>query len=285
MSDTKRLCLSSRYIHTGNSGVTFQVVRDVERVNRAEVFIENGAFGAFSTVMEIRGNDCYGMTSHQLRDLALMFMDAAAELDSDTAQFERSSPDIVQDDGTRRRSTDLPRSLEKLIPIDFGGIVRNDAEEPSDSNLAQFFSLLQTERSRKNKSISEGIPDSKKGQDREELLAKQTLLKLGYRALMARRLLLLSGVLSASAETDLYDYHLATEPKEPQTEEDSTEYSTTQVLQHAREALNLGQTVLVIVNSKTERNALNKMLPEDEMLTYSTKQIPGRRFDKVLYHA
>jgi len=110
------LCLGTRYVHTGNSGVTFNVSRDVKRVDRAILSIRNGAFGAFSTSMEVRGNDYNGMTSRQLRDLALMFMDAAAYLDEGELPLMSESADLVHENGGFSKKRDLPPSIGDLLP-------------------------------------------------------------------------------------------------------------------------------------------------------------------------
>lgn len=111
------LCLSSRYIHTGNSGVTLTVSRDVKKTDRAILSIRNGAFGAFSTVMEIRGNESPGMTSVQLRDLALMFMDAAENLDAEEIPVMHDTPYIIREDGyTWNSMNGTPPTIEDLLP-------------------------------------------------------------------------------------------------------------------------------------------------------------------------
>ncbi len=113
----EELCLSSRYIHTGNSGVTFSITRDVRRVDRAVVFVQNGAFGAFSTNMEIRGNDYKGLTARQLRDLALMFLDAAAYLEQGELPLTRDTPALVPD-STHNFRRAQPPSIQDLLSDD-----------------------------------------------------------------------------------------------------------------------------------------------------------------------
>lgn len=113
------LCLASRYIHTGNSGVTLTVARDVKNVDRAVLSIRNGAFGAFSTLMEVRGHESRGMSSLQLRDLALMFMDAAESLDQQDLPLQgQDIPALPLEDGRLYNGEDprLPPSVERLLP-------------------------------------------------------------------------------------------------------------------------------------------------------------------------
>lgn len=116
------LCLSARYIHTGNSGVTLYVNRDVKRPERAVLTVGNGAFGAFSTRMEICGNDYKGMTASQLRDLSLMFMEAASHLEDGTLPLMTDVPSILPDNehgtlGKSCRSPDLQDFLPTLRDI------------------------------------------------------------------------------------------------------------------------------------------------------------------------
>jgi len=198
------LCLSSRYIHTGNSGVTFTVNRDVKDVRRAEILVTNGAFGAFRTELQIRGNDHAGMTSAQLRDLALMFLDAAAELDAEAeARFEHESPSIVSNNGMRQG--DLPNSLQVRIPDvnPLGG----KRERKYDTKLTAFFDLLQKNRSSRNLAMgtSEGDGTLRKGivaknfttlkaaEEAEEAKFRrsvdQSMLKAGFRYLAAKQVL------------------------------------------------------------------------------------------------
>lgn len=140
----EELCLSSRYIHTGNSGVTISIVRDTRRIDRAEMIVENGAFGAFSTRLEVRGNDYQGMTSAQLQDLGLMFLDAAAQLDRGMeAEFETKSPHIARDDGYRR--WDLPRSIEQEFERDqreFEHDQSDSKRSASDVTPERFYEVL-----------------------------------------------------------------------------------------------------------------------------------------------
>jgi hypothetical protein len=110
------LCLSARYIHTGNSGVTLYVNRDVKRQDRAVLSITNGAFGAFSTEMKIRGNDYAGMTAPQLRDLSLMFMEAAAKLEAGDLPLMNDVPNIVPERGERFTRNSISPDLEDFLP-------------------------------------------------------------------------------------------------------------------------------------------------------------------------
>ena len=110
MSRNRELCLGSRYIHTGNSGVTISVVRDKRSVDRATLFVESMTMGAFDTRLRIRGNDYAGFTSAQLADLSLVFLNAAYQLElTGDASFESQSPSLVDSEGKRRG--EAPKSL------------------------------------------------------------------------------------------------------------------------------------------------------------------------------
>lgn len=117
MSENKDLILESRYIHTGNSGVTISVERDVQQPTRAILTIRNGAFGAFSTDMTIRGNEHDGMTATQLRDLALVFLESAELLDEikdgKPVRYQwNDSPSII---GAKHRKRKTPERIRKFI--------------------------------------------------------------------------------------------------------------------------------------------------------------------------
>jgi len=109
------LSLDSRYIHTGNSGVTIRIDRDVKRPDRAVLKIENGAMGAFSTSMKISGNSYEGMTSDQLRDIALCFLEAASNLDSRKTDLNAHAPHVADADPLDMRVSFLERSLPRYI--------------------------------------------------------------------------------------------------------------------------------------------------------------------------
>jgi len=118
MSRDSELIIESRYIHTGNSGVTISVERDVKRPTRAILKVRNGSHGAFSTEMEIRGNDYNGMCANQLRDLALIFLEGANTLDEikegkpgDFQYSNENSPSILPEDGVEEASR-ISRKLQ-----------------------------------------------------------------------------------------------------------------------------------------------------------------------------
>jgi hypothetical protein len=193
--------------------VTFFVLRDVEKVDRAEIIVENGAFGAFQTRLEIRGNDYNGMTSHQLCDLALMFLDAAEELDKGPdAQFERGSPTIARADGDRRLK-DLPRSLDGFIPKRM-----IDPEEKSDPLLEPFFSLVLSEPE-KNAWAGEKIQKKQIHSSKEEIesqnqvaralkakyAVEQEMRRHGYQLLTARRISDIASGLASKREQSMGD--------------------------------------------------------------------------------
>lgn len=110
MSRNRELCLGSRYIHTGNSGVTVSVLRNVRRVDRAQVLVETQTMGAFDSCLCLNGNSYEGFTAVQLQDLALVLLNAAEHLTRpDKASFEMGSPSLVGADG--ERGGDPPDSL------------------------------------------------------------------------------------------------------------------------------------------------------------------------------
>lgn len=120
MTKNSELRIDARYIHTGNSGVTITVERDVKKPTRGILKIRNGAFGAFSTEMEVRGNDYDGMTANQLRDLALLFLESAHALDEiengkdgDLMYSNESSPSIISANGSSSR--ELSNRMEKFL--------------------------------------------------------------------------------------------------------------------------------------------------------------------------
>jgi hypothetical protein len=120
MTKNSELRIDARYIHTGNSGVTLTIERDVRKPTRGILKIRNGAFGAFSTEMEVRGNDYDGMTANQLRDLALLFLESAHALDEiengkdgDLMYSSESSPSIVSANGSSSR--ELSNRMEKFL--------------------------------------------------------------------------------------------------------------------------------------------------------------------------
>lgn len=135
MSKNKELILEERYIHTGNSGVTISVERDVKRPTRAILKVKNGSHGAFSTEMEIRGNDYNGMTAIQLRDLALCFLEAAECLDiygrgeEPRYRFAEESASIVSEKGGHS-THGIPGNLERHLKekLRASGMNREDAD-------------------------------------------------------------------------------------------------------------------------------------------------------------
>lgn len=161
------LCLSARYIHTGNSGVSLYVNRDVKRPERAVLTVGNGAFGAFSTKMEICGNDYKGMTAPQLRDLSLMFMEAASHLEDGTIPLMTDVPSILPDNeyGTLGRSCRSP-GLQDLLPtfrdsFNIRGSVLVPVLLREHPELREFYTLfVDTESTRKQESES-GMESSK----------------------------------------------------------------------------------------------------------------------------
>ena len=139
------LSLDSRYIHTGNSGVTIRIDRDVKRSNRAVVKVENGAMGAFSTSMRISGNSYEGMTSDQLRDIALCFLEAASKLDNKETESSSHSPHVASADPLDM----MAYSLEKGMPSYISDLL------PSTGN-----SFIYGKRSRvKVRQLLDNIPD------------------------------------------------------------------------------------------------------------------------------
>jgi len=124
MSD---LNLDSRYIHTGNSGVTIRIDRDVKRSDRAILKVENGAMGAFSTSMRISGNSLEGITSDQLRDIALCFLEAASKLDNRETSPCSHSPHVADTHPSDMRLSldrSLPHYISSLLPDKGTTVVR-----------------------------------------------------------------------------------------------------------------------------------------------------------------
>jgi hypothetical protein len=120
MTKNSELRIDARYIHTGNSGVTLMVERDVKKPTRGILKIRNGSHGAFSTEMEIRGNDYDGMSANQLRDLALLFLESANTLDDITAGKDgvlmysnENTPSIVPVRG--HNTSRLSMKMEKFL--------------------------------------------------------------------------------------------------------------------------------------------------------------------------
>jgi len=112
------LVIESRYIHTGNSGVTILVERHIKHPTKAVLKIQNGSMGAFSTEMEVRGEDYNGFTANQLRDLALVFLESAEVLDQIKAgkdpsfMYEREqNPSIVSANETGYHTAKISRRL------------------------------------------------------------------------------------------------------------------------------------------------------------------------------
>jgi len=184
-----RLRLASRYIHTGNSGVKLSIFRDVRRVDRAELIVENSAFGAFHTELEIRGNDSKGLTSHQLRDLALMFLDSADALENQceiplehggsiSAYEGKEHPSIATESGNRQAIRNLPDSIARYLPADIGrgGAI---ALDPQCEALKPFFEIL-----RSKKDPNEDACEGSWKQDP----SKRPVATLGFRYLIARRI-------------------------------------------------------------------------------------------------
>jgi len=224
--ESERLRLSSRYIHTGNSGVTLSIHRDVEKVDRAELVVENGAFGAFNTTLEIRGNDSDEMTSHQIRDLALMFLDAADLLENDCniyreeghpplSGFEshRGTPSIADYMGIRngRNPGKMPSSIERYFPGRYDGMPLDP-----EKNLKAFFDIVEERDSESDTGTFKG----KKGRKRttqeqaalsaeyakaeEEGRRKREILQAGFRYLAAKRIFDLA---SAHLKKAIKAYH------------------------------------------------------------------------------
>lgn len=206
-SEEDRLVLSSRYIHTGNSGVTLTVRRDLVRPDRAELEMENGAFGAFHTNFLVRGNDFSGMTAIQLRDLGLMFLDAADALDNDcrtplkggagySSLLGKNRTDIVPEGGGRRNP---PDSLRRYIPGELEGI----ALDP-DLDFTAFAKTYHEQESKKDMGVYEGenglkgltlSPTQKQQRKQKELEKREArvredyIRKTGWDYLLAKRLL------------------------------------------------------------------------------------------------
>lgn len=206
-SPEDRLVLSSRYIHTGNSGVTVTVRRDLVRPDRAELEVENGAFGAFHSSILVKGHDTEGMTAIQLRDLALMFLDAADALDKDC-----KTPYVHQQEGY----ASLVGKDDRVDLVHRGGGNRNHPPQ----SLRRFFELpgiamdpgldfakfkeVHAQRSRKDeigttdlqKPMEPVLPPAqrklKKQRELEERNAREReryVLGAGYDYLMAKRMM------------------------------------------------------------------------------------------------
>jgi hypothetical protein len=294
----ERLCLSSRYIHTGNSGVTFSVNRDVERVDRAEVTVENSAFGAFTTRMGIRGNDYKGMTAHQLRDLALMFMDAADSLDLGVeARFERNnSPPIAGETGWRGSS--LPRSLEDFIPDRLSNEIG-----PSDPTLVPFLALVESDRGTHEESEEingKGPEEAQRvAKQREKLALERQVKCLGFQLLTARRLLSLSLDLEKKDKERLHDANnslynkghwvgINPDPREELGEkvaDEPVKFDVQAVVKKVREALANNGKVLIVIDSDKQELVLRANLPTSKNLTISksNKWNPSKKYDLVIY--
>jgi len=196
-----QLVLSSRYIHTGNSGVTLTLRRDIKRTDRAELEVENGAFGAFRTSLLVRGNSYEGMTAIQLRDLALMFLDAADALDKNcqtplkqggfSSLLGDGKADIVAEGGGRRRDGS-PKSLLRYIPGELSGIaLKPDIDL---TKFAEVYNERTTSRGAKTMTEETRSTASKESKAQrqaryEKTARKDFILKTGWDYLLAKRLL------------------------------------------------------------------------------------------------
>ncbi len=87
--------ITSRYIHTGNSGLTISVCAHEKNSDRGTLVIESSAFGAFHNRLESHGNSYEGFTPEQLRDLARVFLDSAYALETGQLMYLEDSPSIV----------------------------------------------------------------------------------------------------------------------------------------------------------------------------------------------
>lgn len=121
----KDLVLDSRYVHTGNSGITFKVQRDIENPQKANIIISNQAMGGFSTKMKVRGVDS-GFTAQQLRDFALMFLESANSMDEikqgKKPHYSRNTPHL----DNKGYVGDLPYNLERFLKNKLEGADREE---------------------------------------------------------------------------------------------------------------------------------------------------------------
>jgi hypothetical protein len=196
------LVLSSRYIHTGNSGVTLTLRRDLVRNDRAELEVENGAFGAFHTSMLVRGHDTSGMTSIQLRDLALMFLDAADALDNDCkiplrsgrgesiSSLGRENKAYLIPEGGGRREDNAPQSLRRYIPGQLGGIPLDPGIDLSAFAEAQRSRKAETGAGHEEKTAQKMSPSQKKSREDAwlERQRREYTVHAGWDFLLAKRL-------------------------------------------------------------------------------------------------
>jgi hypothetical protein len=81
MSTSFPRVLDSRYVHTGNSGVTIAVSRSERLPDRADLCIYFGAMGSTDMTFVSKGMDMKGYTAQQLRDLATVLLRSAYELE------------------------------------------------------------------------------------------------------------------------------------------------------------------------------------------------------------
>lgn len=112
------LVIESRYIHTGNSGATFELQRDAKYPNKALLNLKLGAMGRIKVDVSLNGNgnNFGGFTAVQLKDLALMFMSAAKELEKpvEEQEYDYTSPHLIDEDGNDYNGQ-LPKKLEKYL--------------------------------------------------------------------------------------------------------------------------------------------------------------------------
>lgn len=86
--------LDSRYVHTGNSGVTIAVSRSEKLPDRADLCISFGAMGSTDMTLVSRGSNMKGYTAQQLRDLATVLLRSAYELERPAEDQWFESPDL-----------------------------------------------------------------------------------------------------------------------------------------------------------------------------------------------
>ncbi len=103
--------ITSRYIHTGNSGLTISVCAHDKNKDRGTLVIESSSMGAFHNRLESHGNSYDGFTPEQLRDLARVFLDSAYALETGQIMYLETSPDIVSTKKVPRVTKQAEKSL------------------------------------------------------------------------------------------------------------------------------------------------------------------------------
>lgn len=93
--------IASRYIHTGNSGLTISVCAHDKNKDRGTLVIESSSMGAIHNRLESHGNSYDGFTPDQLRDLARVFLDSAHALETGQIIYLENPPAIVDDKRVR----------------------------------------------------------------------------------------------------------------------------------------------------------------------------------------